>query len=145
MKIELIINPAHAHAAEIQADLSGELAAIPPQARLKITTLSAPPPPKTLGFEVVSQFIIEHLDEIKNFAVLLKAIIDIAKEVSRRRGDEPLQRASKAKQKSKHRKQKEPKSQPAVVINIDGDILEIPTTAAKESSFIARVLEKKPS
>lgn len=135
MEVEIFLDPEHAEAGVIQADLAAELNAIQ-TADTTITSKMSPPPEGTLGVAEAFQFLIEHAEEVTGAALLLKALLDVINAVLRRRNISPTVEPKKSK--------KESKSPPVVIIVVGNNTLNIPSTERQQSAFIAKVTSTDP-
>ncbi len=147
MEIEVFVDPEHAEAAALQADLAGELTALQRQG-ITITTKTSPPPPQTLGTAEAYQFIIQHHEELVSLAVLLKAVLDVIFAVLRRRSISPIQQPPRGKPAAKQSGKAKPRKKtsspiPILVIRVGDATLTIPSTPSKEASFVVEVTGSK--
>ena len=129
MRIELILNPGAEDFGPLQSDLQSEINALANQAKeVRVSTERVPPPPGTLVVDEVFRFIVEHQEEIKAGGValiFLKALIETARAVVRRRkGETPP------------KKQKEKKAEPTIIVVVNDRKLELPSSADKEKAFL---------
>ena len=137
MRIEIIVNPDHPDADSFRQDLSNELAVLSKESRIDLTSKKAPPPPDTLGWERdVYQFMLEHHEEIKDYVVILKSVLEIIFGVLQKRDIPPIQKKSVKKKKVVAPRY------PAVIIRVGKITLELPATKGKEQAFMKKMKEE---
>ncbi len=144
MEIQILLNPNLPNYGEFQAELSGEINALQ-RPGLSITSKTAAPPPGTLGFGEILQFIIDNQDNLIQSGLLLTSVIQVVMEVLRRRDVIPPAKPPKSTKTQKSKKQANTDRTEPLVIIITGDKnqLNLPCTPKQASDFIKKVQKSK--
>jgi len=143
MRITILLDPRISDFGALETDLKTEIVALSGSG-VSVTTMSGPPPERTLPLEQVSQFIIEHADDLKNLIPLIRAALQVTVEVLRRRGVRSPSPPAKPKPapKKTRPKQKRERPTPPVLFTVDGHALGLPSSAERQRRFLATLQER---
>lgn len=143
MKIMIMLDPNISEFGPLETDLKNEINALSTPG-VTISTKTGPPPEGTLVLDQVSQFIIEHGEELKLLIPIAQAAFQVVLEVLRRRGMDkvkpPSQRTASQKadaKKSEKKATKKAPTKPAILFIVDGYRLELPCSEERQRRFLS--------
>jgi hypothetical protein len=142
MKIMILLDPGISEFGPLETDLKNEINALSVPG-VSITTKTGPPPEGTLVLDQVSQFIIEHSEELRMLIPLAQAAFQVVLEVLRRRGMDKPKAPAQGKvsqktrgKKTKKRTTKKTPTKPAILFDVDGHTLELPCSEQRQRRFL---------
>jgi hypothetical protein len=143
MKALILLKKDHQMFGDLQAALRDEMGSLVAEGITVEETLSAPPE-DTLVLGEVAEFLVENKDTIVNVLPFLTAVIQVVravldrKKITRKKAPAGAKKRPTTRKKGVAAKWKNA----AVIVNVNGDLLELPCTDTRARSYVKKVSSK---